>query len=317
MKPPMKEIVRLRMQPDLPRRAMGETIPGDHRIRPDLASWRKEVTTRYRRIHGDLGERQFYVSLENSQGLSIPGEVSSTEIAGSTAPLLLSLPSQEALGLVVDFETSEIYSKLLVCPSRQSEERRTNFFGLKMTPAKMTFEDHVLPQPIALMADEETECRRCGRFSGALGTWQGKAFCRPELAYRCSSLQGRQSKPLNRAAQKTSMNGIRFQKGIFKFSEAVILSVTDASHAAELHVSHIGKEGGGGGVATSPIHEGWYSWQTGCQVSLNLCEFTFSTGLPIRSRGFADQHCRRKSLAAWMVARARTTSDTCSTRLRT
>ena len=57
--------------------------------------------TRYRRIHGDLGERQFYVSLENSQGLSIPGEVSSTEIAGSTAPLLLSLPSQEAFGLVV------------------------------------------------------------------------------------------------------------------------------------------------------------------------------------------------------------------------
>lgn len=110
----------------------------------------------------------------------------------------------------------------------------------------MTFEDHVLPQPIALMADEETECRRCGRFSGALGTWHiGKArLCRPELAYRCSSLQGRQSKPLNRAAQKTSMNGIRFQKGIFKFSEAVILSVTDASHAAELHVSHIGKESG-------------------------------------------------------------------------
>lgn len=74
---------------------------------------------------------------------------------------------------------------------------------------------------------------------------RGKArLCRPELAYRCSSLQGRQSKPLNRAAQKTSMNGIRFQKGIFKFSEAVILSVTDASHAAELHVSHIGKESG-------------------------------------------------------------------------
>ena len=54
--------------------------------------------------------------------------------------------------------------------------KKNKLLGLKTTPAKMTFEDHVLPQPIALMADEETECPRCGRFSGALGTWQGKAL---------------------------------------------------------------------------------------------------------------------------------------------
>ena len=79
-------------------------------------------------------------------------------------------------------------------------------------------------------------------------------LCRPELSYKCSSLQGRQSRPTKQdldntnkflaAAQKTSKNGIRFQKGIYEFKDAVILSVTDASHAAELHVSHIGKESG-------------------------------------------------------------------------
>lgn len=60
-----------------------------------------------------LGNREFYVTFENNQGQYIPGEVVSTEIKGSSAPMLLSLPSQEALGLVVDFEQSEIYSKLL------------------------------------------------------------------------------------------------------------------------------------------------------------------------------------------------------------
>lgn len=43
-----------------------------------------------------LGNREFYVTFENTQGQQIPGEVVSTEIKGSTAPMLLSLPSQEA-----------------------------------------------------------------------------------------------------------------------------------------------------------------------------------------------------------------------------
>eukprot|EP00913_Durusdinium_trenchii_P007582 g7125.t1 len=67
---------------------------------------------------------------------------------------------------------------------------------------------------------------------------------RPELSYVCFALQGKQSSPtvvglkatnkLLSAAQKTSKNGIRFVKGKFNFEEAVLLSVTDASHAAEL-----------------------------------------------------------------------------------
>ena len=113
-----------------------------------------------------------------------------------------------------------------------------------MTPAKMTFEDHVLPQPIALMADEETECRRCGAVLGSIGYVARQGFVGPNWPTGVQVYKVDSRSLLNRAAQKTSMNGIRFQKGIFKFSEAVILSVTDASHAAELHVSHIGKESG-------------------------------------------------------------------------
>eukprot|EP00435_Cladocopium_sp_Y103_P037025 s254_g9.t1 len=77
---------------------------------------------------------------------------------------------------------------------------------------------------------------------GSIG-WVAR-LCRPELCYGCSSLQGKQSKPtvedlrntnkLLASAQKTQANGIRFMKGKFVFEEAILLSVTDASHAAEV-----------------------------------------------------------------------------------
>lgn len=60
-----------------------------------------------------LGERELYITLENDKGQHVPGEISSTEIKGSSALLFLSLPSQERLGLVMDFGASEIYSRLL------------------------------------------------------------------------------------------------------------------------------------------------------------------------------------------------------------
>ena len=84
---------------------------------------------------------------------------------------------------------------------------------------------------------------------GSLG-WVAR-LCRPELSYRCSALQGRQSRPtaadltatnkLLSAAQKTSQYGIHFMKGKINFETACLLSVTDASHAAEVHVSEIGR----------------------------------------------------------------------------
>ena len=47
------------------------------------------------------GVRKLYIGLETTDEYRLPGELYSTEIAGSQAPMLLSLQSQEALGLVV------------------------------------------------------------------------------------------------------------------------------------------------------------------------------------------------------------------------
>ena len=98
-------------------------------------------------------------------------------------------------------------------------------------------------------ADEQSQMRAV---LGSLG-WVAR-LCRPELSYRCSALQGRQSKPtvadlndankLLSAAQKTSQFGIHFMKGKINFETACLLSVTDASHAAEVHVSEVGKPQG-------------------------------------------------------------------------
>ena len=87
---------------------------------------------------------------------------------------------------------------------------------------------------------------------GSIG-WVAR-LCRPELCYGCSSLQGKQAKPtaedlrntnkLLASAQKTKDNGIRFVKGKFEFEEAILLSVTDASHAAEVNVTEDGKTQG-------------------------------------------------------------------------
>ena len=79
-------------------------------------------------------------------------------------------------------------------------------------------------------------------------------LCRPELCYGCSWLQGKQAKPtaedlrntnkLLASAQKTKDNGVRFVKGKFDFEKAILLSVTDASHAAEVSVTEDGKTQG-------------------------------------------------------------------------
>ena len=94
-----------------------------------------------------------------------------------------------------------------------------------------------------------------GQLRAVLGSvgWVAR-LCRPELCYMCSSLQGKQAKPqvedlvkanrLLAAAQKTRGNGVTFKKGIYIFEESILLSVTDASHGAEIGVSEEGHEKG-------------------------------------------------------------------------
>ena len=76
-------------------------------------------------------------------------------------------------------------------------------------------------------------------------------LCRPELSYRCSAVQGRQAKPVVsdlvqtnkflQAAPKTMHHGIHYHRRRFDFHSAVLLSVTDASHAAETGYTEDGK----------------------------------------------------------------------------
>ena len=67
--------------------------------------------------------------------------------------MLLSLPSQEALGLVIDFEDSTIYSKLLNMTFKAVRGKRNRLLGLKITPAEFA-EMNVAPvETVALMAE--------------------------------------------------------------------------------------------------------------------------------------------------------------------
>ena len=118
----------------------------------------------------------------------------------------------------------------------------------KVKPIRI--EGHRNRSPVDQASEEEQSQMRA--VLGSIG--YVARLCRPELAYRCSALQGKQSRPTLQdligtnkflaAAQKTTGNGIRFFKKKFDFDTAVLLSVTDASHAAEVHVSHVGKPDG-------------------------------------------------------------------------
>lgn len=94
-----------------------------------------------------------------------------------------------------------------------------------------------------------------GQMRAVLGSigWVAR-LCRPELCYVCSSLQGKQSRPkvedlikTNKflaSAQKTKDFGLSFKKGTFNFEHSILLSVTDASHAAEVSYNDEGREQG-------------------------------------------------------------------------
>lgn len=87
----------------LPWRTLDEEVCRRNRIQS--CDWESRVERFFTGIGGSTrctGVRKLYVGLETDEEYRIPGELCSTEIAGSDAPMLLSLQSQEALGLVVD-----------------------------------------------------------------------------------------------------------------------------------------------------------------------------------------------------------------------
>ena len=56
------------------------------------------------------GQRSFICDLDGEDGC-LAGDIGFTEIVNSDAPLLLSLASQEALGLVIDAEDKTITAR--------------------------------------------------------------------------------------------------------------------------------------------------------------------------------------------------------------
>ena len=104
-------------------------------------------------------------------------------------------------------------------------------------------------------AMEEATQEEQGQLRAVLGSvgWVAR-LCRPELCYLCSALQGKQAKlkveDLVRAnrllvsAQKTRNQGISFRKKTYTFESSILLSVTDASHGAEVGVTEEGGECG-------------------------------------------------------------------------
>ena len=101
-----------------------------------------------------LGEREFYIRLETTIATQVPGEIASTEIQGSSAPMMLSLPSQASLGLVVDAESGTVYSKWLEKYFKVVRGPRNRLIGLKLITTHRQ-EDEIEEMGIAMMAEDE------------------------------------------------------------------------------------------------------------------------------------------------------------------
>ena len=96
------------------------------------------------------------LGLETTIGTQVPGEIASTEIQGSSAPMLLSLPSQASLGLVVDAESGTVYSKWLEKYFKVVRGPRNRLIGLKLITTHRQ-EDDVEGMGIAMMAEDEEQ----------------------------------------------------------------------------------------------------------------------------------------------------------------
>ena len=103
-----------------------------------------------------LGEREFYIRLETTIGTQVPGEIASTEIQGSSAPMLLSLPSQASLGLVVDAESGTVYSKWLEKYCKVVRGPRNRLIGLKRITTHRQ-EDEIEEMGIVIIPEDEEQ----------------------------------------------------------------------------------------------------------------------------------------------------------------
>ena len=100
-----------------------------------------------------LGTRKLYVGLETDEDYYVPGELTSMEIEGSHAPLLLSLQAQQDLGLVIDLVDGTVHSKTLKCTFKTIRGCKNRLLGIRLHPGEF-LEDH-MTVPVALMAENE------------------------------------------------------------------------------------------------------------------------------------------------------------------
>ena len=102
-----------------------------------------------------LGTRRLYVGLETQEGYHVPGELVSTEIEGSMAPMLLSLQAQESLGMIVDLANGIVTSQTLGCTFRAVRGKKNRLIGLRLQPGDYLDDDSTIP--VSLMADQEDD----------------------------------------------------------------------------------------------------------------------------------------------------------------
>eukprot|EP00435_Cladocopium_sp_Y103_P032430 s1165_g8.t1 len=105
-----------------------------------------------------LGTRKLYIALETLEGFKVPGEIVSTEIADSAAPLLLSLQAQQDLGMVIDLVAGIVTSKTLGCTFNVVRCKRNRLLGLRLHPGDYMDDGDTIP--VSLMVDSGGDDRR-------------------------------------------------------------------------------------------------------------------------------------------------------------
>ena len=100
-----------------------------------------------------LGIRKLYIALETLEGYNVPGIITSIEIEGSHAPLLLLLQAQQDLGMVIDLVEGTVKSRTLGCTFNAVRGRRNRLIGLRLTPGD--FMDDGATIPVSLMAEAD------------------------------------------------------------------------------------------------------------------------------------------------------------------
>ena len=123
-----------------------------------VPEWMSKATRAMTGIGGStrsIGTRRLYVGLETQEGHHVPGELVSTEIENSSAPMLLSLQAQESLGLVVDFSKGTVMSQVLNCTFRAVRGKKNRLIGLRLMPGDYLGDEETVP--VSMMADGEDE----------------------------------------------------------------------------------------------------------------------------------------------------------------